>query len=273
MIRKDYRAEPVKRMVVMGESNAYGMCAGYSRNEWVTALADCIREFQDEPLQVFNNAIPSNVICQASPGYHESNLYATVPSALDRLEDDMIAYRPDLAVYAYGLNDSRCGHNLKSFIGAYATIVEKTRAAFPDALVVLVSPYWNLQYDSETWAQPEYAESRNGVFDRGGDDLVLSYVQAISDLAVETGALFVDVYSLLEGASWLLHKDACHFNDIGQRMIGLHIFCQIAASCSFLALKSKKIEDSFNTTIHNTGGTSCLPHVINEWRKVDDLKL
>ena len=37
----------------MGEFNAYGMCAGAARNEWVQVLADQIRENQDEPLLVF----------------------------------------------------------------------------------------------------------------------------------------------------------------------------------------------------------------------------
>ena len=58
MFRQDYRSQPVRRMVVMGESNAYGMSAGDPVNEWVQALAFLIRRFQDGPLRVFNNAIP-----------------------------------------------------------------------------------------------------------------------------------------------------------------------------------------------------------------------
>ena len=39
MLRRDYRSQAVRRMVVMGESNAYGMNAGDPLNEWVQALA------------------------------------------------------------------------------------------------------------------------------------------------------------------------------------------------------------------------------------------
>ncbi len=66
MPKKDYRSEPVRRMVVIGESNAFGMCASDPRNEWVQTVANLIRDFQDEPLHLFNNAIPANVISPRS---------------------------------------------------------------------------------------------------------------------------------------------------------------------------------------------------------------
>ena len=194
MIRNDLRAEPVRRLVVMGESNAYGMCASEPANEWVQVLANGIRRFQAEPVRVFNNAIPANVISPDAPGY-EQGRFGTWPSAIERFERDMIAYKPDMAVYAYGLNDSRCGHAVESFMAAYRTIVGRTREALPDALIVLVGPYWNLQYDAEMWATPKYRNWIFGKFDRAGDDLVTAYNREIAALAEEFGGLFVDVYS------------------------------------------------------------------------------
>jgi lysophospholipase L1-like esterase len=265
----DYRAKPVHKLVVMGESNAFGMCAGVARNEWVQVLADEIRADQDEPLMVFNNAIPANVISPDAPGYEKGQVYATAPSAIERLDEDMLAYTPDLAVFAYGLNDSRCGHNLQSFIHAYEIIVSRTRAALPEALVVLVGPYWNIQYDRELWEscyletpQPQY-----GKFSCVGDELVLAYNREIARLAARTGALFVDVYNLLVGATWLINADGCHFTDAGQRVIGMAVYCQLAVNCSFLGQKSKRMETVLNLTINNTGGTEALPHVIQSWRK------
>ena len=267
-MRRDLRSEPVRRLVVMGESNAYGMSATDPRNEWVQVLGACLRDFQEEPVRVFNNAIPANVISPDAPGYVPGDVYRTAPSALERYEADMIAYGPDMAVYAYGLNDSRCGHSLESFIGAYRQIVSATRQSLPQALVVLVGPYWNLQYDTEAW-EALGDGGRFGAFGRPGDDLVLAYNAAIAQLASEQGALFVDVYHLLEGSTWLLTADACHFNDIGQRVIGLTVFCQIAANCSFLSRKSKRMEREVRGSIHNTGGTGALTHVIKTWRQAD----
>jgi len=271
--RSDQRSKPVKRLVVMGESNAYGMSASSPRNEWVQVLGNCIREFQEEPLRVFNNAIPSNVISPDAPGYEKGDDFATSPSALERFREHMIEYRPDMAVYAYGLNDSRCGHALESFMRAYRTIVAETRKALPEALLVLVGPYWNVQYDAELWRRLGLA-NKNGPskFERAGDDLVLAYNEAIAELASETGAIFVDLYSLLEGSPWLITGDACHFNDIGQRIIGQTVFCQVAAHCSFLAEKSRKTEKELRSNIWTTGGTEALPQVIQRWRRPGNWK-
>ena len=268
MIRTDCRCAPVRRLVVMGESNAYGMSATDPRNEWVQVLGAEIRDAQEEPVRVFNDAIPANVISPDAPGYVPGDLYRTAPSALERYETDMIAYRPDMAVYAYGLNDSRCGHGLDSFIGAYREIVATTRETLPNTPIVLVGPYWNLQYDTEAWESLGDPD-RFGAFSLPGDDLVLAYNEAIAKLAEDQGALFVDVYHLLEGAAWLLTADACHFNDIGQRVIGLTVFCQVAARCSFLSRKSQRMERELQGNIHNTGGTNALPHVIQTWRQAD----
>ena len=134
-------------------------------------LANGIRRVQSEPVRVFNNAIPANVIGPDAPG-DEQGRFGVWPSAIERFERDMLAYAPDMAVYAYGLNDSRCGHAVESFMTAYRTIVGRTREALPDALIVLVGPYWNLQYDAETWGTPKYRNWIFGKFDRAGDDLV-----------------------------------------------------------------------------------------------------
>jgi len=265
-LRNDKRSEPAIRMVVMGESNAYGMNALDPANEWVQVLASQIRKFQDAPLRVFNNAFPANVISPDAPGYDAKYVNGIAPSAIERFEEDMISYKPDIAVYAYGLNDSRCGHSTKSFIDAYRSILLKTRRSLPEALIVLVGPYWNIQYNEKAWTDPKY--HRNfGAFGKSGDELVLSYNSELPKLANEVNAVFIDVYSVLEGATWLLTDDSCHFNDIGHTIIGQTVFTKLASHCSFLSAKCKRLEKETNISIHNTGGTNALPNVIGKWRE------
>jgi hypothetical protein len=266
VLRKDIRSEPVKRLVVMGESNAYGMNALDPSNEWVQVFAGMIRKFQDSPLRVFNNAIPANVISPDSPGYNARDLNGVAPSAIERFEQDMISYKPDLAVYAYGLNDSRCGHQTKSFIDAYRKILLKTRQSLPDALIVLVGPYWNVQYNVRAWSDPKYHRDF-GAFDKPGDELVLSYNSELSKLADEVNGIFVDVYSILEDAIWLLANDSCHFTDLGHNIIGQAVFMKVASNCSFLSAKCKRFEKESTITISTTGGTNALPNVIGKWRQ------
>lgn len=272
--RNDLRSRPVQRLVVMGDSIAYGMAAGDPGNQWVQTLAGLIRAFQNAPLRVFNNSIPANVISPAAPGYNAKDVWATAPSGIEHYEHDMIGYAPDLAVYAYGLNDARCGHALPSFMQAYREMVVNTVKRLPDALTVLVGPYWGLQFDAPAWANAKYETLRVefGKFALAGDSLVLAYNAAIADLATETGALFVNLYSLLEGAPWLLNADMCHFNDIGQALIGMKVFLDIAAHCSFLSLRSRHMEEQLRLGIWDTGGTDALPQAIDSWRKIDTWK-
>lgn len=270
-LRKDMRPEQVKRLVVMGESNAYGMNALDPANEWVQVFASHIRKFQDAPLRVFNNSLPANVISPDAPGYDPANLDATAPSAIERFEQDMISYKPDLAVYAYGLNDSRCGHSRNSFINAYRKILVRTRQALPDALIVIVGPYWNVQYNEKAWADPEYHRDF-GAFNASGDELVLSYNAELPKLAQEVNGIFVDVYSILENAIWLLADDSCHFNDVGQTIIGQTVFAQVASQCSFVSARCQRFETETRIHITTTGGTNALPNAIMKWRPVNQWK-
>ena len=161
---------------------------------------------------------------------------------------------------------------LDSFMKAYSQIVCTTRDRCPDALIVLVGPYWNLQYDAETWALPEN-QNRFGKFSVPGDELVVSYNDAIAELADQSGAVFVDLYRFLEGASWLLTGDACHFSDVGQHVIGQFVFAQLASRCSFVTHSSRVAEAELGSSVWNTGGTDALPTVVNRWRQRDGGKI
>ncbi len=268
-MRLDFRAAPVRRMVVMGESNAYGMCATDPQNEWVQVVASLIRRHQDGYLRVLNNSIPANVLSPSAPGYLPfRGKYGVAPSALERYQADMIAHQPDLAVYAYGLNDSRCGHATASFMDGYETIVRETRKELPESLIVLVGPYWNPQFDLELWSRPQFDYQRVwfGAFARAGDDLVRDYNTGIRDLAARHGCLFVDAYSTLLGSMWLIHEDACHLTDIGQALLGMAVFNQLAANCSFLSLRANAAYNEGMFSIRDTGGTNGLPAAVASWR-------
>jgi len=266
-MKKDYRSEPVKKMVIIGESNAFGMCASDPRNEWFQTIANLIRDFQDEPLIALNNAIPANVISPKSPG-HVMLPECGKPSAMERYEHDLIAHQPDIAIIAYGLNDSRCGYPAASFLDDLEHIVSET-VKRTDALVVLVSPYWNTQYDEDIWnsldTKPEWAVGEYSTFAVTGRSLVSSYVSGIEKVAGEYGCLFADLFTPTEGCTWLLHSDQCHYNDVGHKILGQVVFNVIACNCSLIGNKSRRIaaEGGFDTT--NTGGTNGMNRMIRGW--------
>jgi lysophospholipase L1-like esterase len=277
MIRTDLRSEPVRRLVVMGESNAYGMCATRPECEWVQVVARLIREHQDGPVQVLNNAIPSNVISPGAPFYDPTDEFAQRPTALDRYRADMIERQPDLAVFAYGLNDAAQGHAASGFLTAYEQLVRDTRSSCPQALILLVGPYWGLAHDPEAFASriAEYEAIdrydvewlRRYAAQFGGPELVSSYRSGIARLADAYGAIFVDLYPSLEGATWLLHGDTVHFNDVGQTLIGLTVFAAIASRCSFVAAQSRRAERELDSAVWTTGGTQSMTGAYGFWRR------
>ncbi|MBI2842194.1 MAG: SGNH/GDSL hydrolase family protein [Armatimonadetes bacterium] len=266
-MRKDYRDTPVHKVVLLGESNAYGMCAIDPRNEWFQTLVNLIRDFQDEPVAALNYSIPGCVISPRSPGYACLS-DDSKPSALERYEAEVIESDPDLAIYALGLNDSRCGYPVANFIEDIETMVSET-VNRTEALVVVTSPYWNTQYDEELWRScaPEWAsDPRWEVFCVSGPALVTSYVAEMKKMAERNGCLFVDLYSLLDGSQWLLNDDQVHFTDVGQRVIGQAVFNVIAANCSFIGAKSLKQAREGGFDIWNTGGTNCTGRMLSAWR-------
>lgn len=237
MIRDDLRPEPVHKLIVMGESNVEGGCNGENTYDWVEVFARLMREFQNNGMEFLNKGISSNVISPDAPMYNCMPGHGSVPSAIERFREDVVSHNPDMVIYAYGLNDSRCGHPVDSFLAAYETVIRETREALPDALLVLVSAYWNLQYDAETWSAPEFENFYPDKANEGGDELVCSYNEGVRTLADRYDGIFVHVYSLLEGATWLLNKDHCHFNEIGSTIIGHAVLGAVASRCSFLANK------------------------------------
>jgi lysophospholipase L1-like esterase len=127
---------PFRRMVVLGDSIAYGMCASRPENEWNQVAAGWLRRFQDVDLQVFNRGLPAEVISPRAPGYEES----AKPSLIERYRRHCIELKPDLVIIAEGLNDMRSGMAIQDYMADLAQIVADIRRE-TGALVVLVGIY------------------------------------------------------------------------------------------------------------------------------------
>lgn len=184
-------------------------------------VADQISEFQEEPIKLYNKGIGANVISPRSPGYEHSGK----PSALERVEEDVVKLNPDLVILAYGLNDMRCGTPIDQFKNDYQKIVseikEKTKA-----IIILVNVYHMTEYSS-------YAPHWN----HGGVEQTQIYNLAIKQLAEKNGGIFADVYEAEGRADWLIHSDGVHANDLDHQLIGNRVFEVIANHCSRLVAR------------------------------------
>jgi len=215
---KDYRKEPFKRLVILGESHvAGGDWLLRKEDRYADILVGLINACQKDPVEYFNKGIGANSISPRSPGYEAS----VKPSALERYHKDVIDLQPDLFILAYGLNDMRAGMPLKDFRTDMATIITDVQNAC-SPLTVLTTVYHMTGWKSYP---PE---------DRGNIELTRRYNDCIRGLAAEFDCILADIWAAEGRADWLIHYDGVHANKVGQILIANRIFEALAQHASGL---------------------------------------
>jgi len=216
---KDYRSEPFKRLVILGESHVEG--GGWIENKAEDRYADIlvrlINTCQKEPLEYFNKGIGANAISPRSPGYAQSRK----PSAMERYHADVIDLKPDLFILAYGLNDMRAAMPLTDFRADMATIIGDVQKACAPT-TVLTTVYYMTGWRS----YPPY--------DQGSVALTRRYNDCIRGLAAEFDCILADIWAGEGMTDWLMHYDGVHANKVGQIVIANRIFEALAQHASGL---------------------------------------
>lgn len=246
---------PFRRLVILGESNAYGMCASRPAFEWNQVLAELLRAFQDGELEILNRALPSAVISPRSPGYE----MAARPSLIERYRQHCIELHPDLVIISQGLNDMRSGMALQDYMADLDQIVADIKTE-TGAIIVLLGIYHQIygQGVNDPTVMPDFA--------KGSDVYAWIFNQAMRLLAIKRKTLFVDALAVLGGADWLLHPDCCHLNDLGHLMIGQAIFHELARNCSGLADNTQRLIEYLHVSTANTGGTDTNEEIQSLWQ-------
>lgn len=231
VLQNDVRAEPIKCLVALGESHTLGACVTSIDKCWVNQVARLLEEFQGSPIELINQGIGSNVITPACPSYE----YSVRPSALERLDEDVIALQPDMVLLSFGLNDSRGGTPVELFRRACQELIDRIRAG-TQAVIVLLNVYYmhEVLYSFPRWDQSNY-------------DVTDVYNLVIRQLAEKNCLILADIYAAEVGVDWIIDGDHCHANDLGHRLIAHRVFEAIARSCSFVArtMPSKSVQQEF----------------------------
>jgi len=223
--QNDRRSEPVRRVVALGESTTWGYSVSSKEKCWVNQVVSMLKEFQGSEIELINQGIGSNVLTPDCPAYE----FSAKPAALERVDGDLIAYRPDLVFLSYGLNDSRGGTQPEVFRQAYQELVDRIRAAI-DPVIVLVNTYYmhEVLYDHcPHWEESSY-------------DLTEVYNLVIEQFAKASDLILADVYAAEVGVDWIIDQDHCHPNDLGHRLIANRVFEAIVRNCSFVACRMPK---------------------------------
>jgi lysophospholipase L1-like esterase len=234
---------PFRRLVVIGDSITYGMCAHRPEHQWSSVLADLLRTFQEDELKVLNRGLPAQVLSPGAPGYAES----VKPSLMERYGRHCIDLQPDLVIIAEGLNDMRSGMAIQAFMADLETIVAGIRQQ-TGAVVVLLGIYHQIYGRGAN--DPETLP----VWTKWNPAVAALYYLAVRLVADRCGALFVDVQAAMGGADWTLNPDCCHPNDLGHVLIGHAVFQVLATRCPPLGDKTLREIERFAVSTENTGG-------------------
>jgi lysophospholipase L1-like esterase len=215
---RDYKKEPFKRMVILGESTVEGGPWLHAKEDrYADVLVGLINAVQEKPIEYINKGIANNSISPRSPGYGQS----AKPSAIERYKTDVIEHNPDLFILAYGLNDMRAAMPLKDFREDMATIIRDVKKAC-NPVTVLTTVYYMTGYRS--WPP----------INKGSIALTLRYNDCIRSLAAEFDCILADAWSSEGGADWLIHYDGVHAHKLGNLVLGHRLFEALAQHCSGL---------------------------------------
>jgi len=232
----DLRSEPVKLVVALGESTTWGYSVTAKERCWVNRAVRLVEEFQGRPVELVNQGIGSNVLSKKCPAYAAS----AKPSALERVERDVVALKPDLVFLSYGLNDSRGGINPEVFRSEYQRLIDRIRAEIDPVIVILNVYYMHEEmYRYRPWHHSDY-------------EVTEAFNQVIEELARKNGLILADVYAAEKGVDWVIDGDHCHPNDLGHALIAHRVFEVIARNCSFVTGSLPK-RSSFGSFVKNYG--------------------
>jgi len=219
-LQKDMRAEPVKRVVALGESTTWGYSVSSKDKCWVNQVVATLEEFQGTRIELINQGIGSNVLTPECPAYE----YSAKPSALERVDKEVIELEPDLLLLSYGLNDSRGGTPPEVFRQAYQELIDRIRAKIEPVIVILNTYYMHeiCYRDCLHWEESNY-------------EVTEIYNLVIQQIAEANNLILADVYAAEIGVDWIIDMDHCHPNDLGHRIIANRVFEAIVRNCSFVA--------------------------------------
>ncbi|MDO8586408.1 MAG: SGNH/GDSL hydrolase family protein [Armatimonadota bacterium] len=226
MFQKDYCDKEFERLVILGESTVQG--GGWLQRQdqrFGDIIAQLIDACQAKPVEYFNEGVSASVISPRSPGYDDS----AKPSAMERYRERVIARRPDLFVFCYGLNDMRCGNPVDAFIEDMDTILVDVKTAC-SPVIVLTTVYHMTGFD------------RYAPFNVGSVEVTKEYNRAIAALAEKRDCILADVWEAEGMADHLIHPDGVHANAVGSILIANKVFEAIARSCSGISAHTQAID-------------------------------
>ena len=188
--------ENTYRIVGFGDSITEGALATKPEYTWLAVTTDLIRTLVNPNIEVINRSKGDNTVSPRTRNYKE----ASKPSALERVNEDLIDLTPDLAFICWGLNDMRFGTPVETFIEDLENIVKLATSALPDCKFVMTNVFHMTGFD--------LYEPR----DKGSIELTHLYNLAIAQLGKKYDIPVSDVSAAMAFNDSLITPDGVHGN-------------------------------------------------------------
>ncbi len=206
------------RVIGFGDSITLGAKARNHEYSWLGVLETQLKLFLNQPLEMINEGVGDNTISTRTTNYLES----TKPSALERVENDVINKKPDMVLVSWGLNDMRFGTPAQIFKQDLEKIILQLNSKLPNVILILLNVYHMTGFD------------RYSPRDQGSLKLTGNYNLVIAELANRYNIPLADVWKSMSIKDHLIHEDGVHANELGHRIIGNTVFNAIACGTNIL---------------------------------------
>lgn len=230
---RDHRGNPVHTIVALGESTTWGYSVSDKCECWVNRVTKMIETYQGQEVRVINQGVGSNVLTPLCPAYEHS----TMPSAMERLEEEVLRYTPDLLFLSYGLNDARAGTPVEVFRREYEKLLIRVKERCPQTMIILL----NMYYMHECM----YKECEEVCWNQGDYQVTDIFNHVLKQVAEKQNVILADIYEATKGVDWLVDKDHCHPNALGHQIIANRVFESLVRNSSFLTARIPETSNVF----------------------------
>ena len=179
----------------LGDSVTQGCFEVYKNGEKsVETVYDAKSAYSAKFKEFLNLLYPDAIIHIINAGISGDN----AENGLNRMDEDVLKYRPDLVVVSYGLNDA--GTFGSAGISDYAARLKKIfeKAASAGADVLYLTQNYMANEVSVRITDPFIKEIAEGCVKIQNDKVLKMYYEAGKAVATEAGAAIVDGYSVWE---------------------------------------------------------------------------
>lgn len=236
-MKRDYCAQPFRKLVTFGESHTSGISATRREWGWAPLLKSLIDQFQESPVTLLNQGIGGDILSKDCPVYQDS-YQGNRPIAIERYKKHVIEEAPDLVVMSFGYNDMRAGTPVEAFERDLLMILKDIQQQ-TESVIVLLDTYF---IPEAGWSDRTGGTESGDNWDKGVSQTQVLFNKALQDTAHTLDILYAEVSKAQGGAEWMIcnpdGRGDLHANDLGHRVIANKIFEVLASNCSGLSLKA-----------------------------------